>query len=94
MKKEIKLTERQRKFKAKMDEYFEYMNEPKKPFDEIKDQDVAGFTMYKEHLEKAKAMTSNPKWRESLERFDAIIWLGSDCYSSISRILQLTKKHG
>ena len=57
MKKEIKLTERQRKFKAKMDEYFEYMNEPKKPFDEIKDQDVAGFTMYKEHLEKAKAMT-------------------------------------
>ena len=31
--------------------------------------------------EKAKAMTSNPKWRESLERFDAIVWLGSDVFA-------------
>ena len=57
MKKEIKLTQRQQKLKAEMDNYFEYMNEPKKPFDEIKDQDVAGFQMYKEYLKRAKAMT-------------------------------------
>ena len=30
--------------------------------------------------EKAESMRSNPKWQESLERFDAIVWLGSDVF--------------
>lgn len=31
--------------------------------------------------EKAEAMITNPKWQTSLERFDAIVWLGSDVFA-------------
>ncbi len=30
--------------------------------------------------EKADAMVTNPKWQDSLKRFDAIVWLGSDVF--------------
>ncbi|MDE0862224.1 MAG: MMPL family transporter [Rubripirellula sp.] len=30
--------------------------------------------------EKAEALTSNPKWSDSLKKFDAIVWLGSDVF--------------